>query len=328
MVLTGVNIGLYRDGTRAAGRRDPRRRRGAPASSACGCRRSRSTTSTRRRWSPRWPRRPPRCRTCTCRCSRATTACCAPCAGAPPPRRYAERIAAARRGDRRPERHRRRDRRLPRRGRRRRSPAPSTWCASTGLTRVHAFPYSPRPGTRTGARRPGAAGRSSASAPHGCARVADAPGPSAGGRRASASTRRACWSSASDGTAWRAATLATTRRGGCGRRARCRVRSCRPSPSRRTTRDSWRGAWREPHRAGRADRLAARKARDADRVTALGGLLAALQEAAVQARGDAVRAGRDRPAAARAQAPRRGAPPASARAAARTTPARRRPRRR
>jgi uncharacterized protein YqeY len=36
----------------------------------------------------------------------------------------------------------------------------------------------------------------------------------------------------------------------------------------------------------RADRLEARKARDADRVTALGGLLAALQEAAVQARGD------------------------------------------
>ncbi|MDX6376558.1 MAG: uncharacterized protein QOE98_861 [Gaiellaceae bacterium] len=36
----------------------------------------------------------------------------------------------------------------------------------------------------------------------------------------------------------------------------------------------------------RADRLQARKARDGDRVTALGGLLAALQEAAVQARGD------------------------------------------
>jgi uncharacterized protein len=35
----------------------------------------------------------------------------------------------------------------------------------------------------------------------------------------------------------------------------------------------------------RADRLEARKARDADRVTALGGLLAALQEAEVQARG-------------------------------------------
>jgi uncharacterized protein YqeY len=35
----------------------------------------------------------------------------------------------------------------------------------------------------------------------------------------------------------------------------------------------------------RADRLAARKARDGDRVTALGGLLAALQEAEVQARG-------------------------------------------
>lgn len=35
----------------------------------------------------------------------------------------------------------------------------------------------------------------------------------------------------------------------------------------------------------RDDRLAARKARDADRVTALGGLLAALQEAEVQARG-------------------------------------------
>jgi uncharacterized protein YqeY len=33
----------------------------------------------------------------------------------------------------------------------------------------------------------------------------------------------------------------------------------------------------------REDRLAARKARDTDRVTALGGLLAALQEAAVQA---------------------------------------------
>ncbi len=36
----------------------------------------------------------------------------------------------------------------------------------------------------------------------------------------------------------------------------------------------------------REDRLAARKARDTDRVTALGGLLAALQEAAVQARGE------------------------------------------
>jgi uncharacterized protein YqeY len=35
----------------------------------------------------------------------------------------------------------------------------------------------------------------------------------------------------------------------------------------------------------REDRLAARKARDTDRVTALGGLLAALQEAEVQARG-------------------------------------------
>ncbi len=35
----------------------------------------------------------------------------------------------------------------------------------------------------------------------------------------------------------------------------------------------------------RADRLAARRARDGDRVTALGGLLAALQEAEVQARG-------------------------------------------
>lgn len=36
----------------------------------------------------------------------------------------------------------------------------------------------------------------------------------------------------------------------------------------------------------REDRLAARKARDTDRVTALGGLLAALQEAGVQARGE------------------------------------------
>lgn len=35
----------------------------------------------------------------------------------------------------------------------------------------------------------------------------------------------------------------------------------------------------------REDRLAARRARDTDRVTALGGLLAALQEAEVQARG-------------------------------------------
>ena len=36
----------------------------------------------------------------------------------------------------------------------------------------------------------------------------------------------------------------------------------------------------------REDRLAARKARDTDRVTALGGLLAALQEAAVAAKGE------------------------------------------
>lgn len=36
----------------------------------------------------------------------------------------------------------------------------------------------------------------------------------------------------------------------------------------------------------REDRLAARKARDTDRVTALGGLLAALQEAAVSGRGE------------------------------------------
>ena len=43
----------------------------------------------------------------------------------------------------------------------------------------------------------------------------------------------------------------------------------------------------------RADRLVARKARDADLVTALGGLLAALEEAAKGGR-DAVRAGRDR----------------------------------
>ena len=41
----------------------------------------------------------------------------------------------------------------------------------------------------------------------------------------------------------------------------------------------------EPHRAGAGRSTGARKARDADRVTALGGLLAALQEAEVQARG-------------------------------------------
>ena len=64
----------------AAGRPAGRGRRSRRASSACGCRRSRSTTSPTHCWrrSPTraWPR------TCTSRCSRATTGCCGRCGAA------------------------------------------------------------------------------------------------------------------------------------------------------------------------------------------------------------------------------------------------------
>ena len=84
IVLTGVNIGLYRDGTHRLA--DVIRAVGAIA----GVERLRLSSIEvdhldAPSW-PRWRRRRRRCRTCTCRCSPATTACCGRCAGAPRPR--------------------------------------------------------------------------------------------------------------------------------------------------------------------------------------------------------------------------------------------------
>ena len=95
----------------------------------------------------RWPTSPRCARTCMCRCSPATTTCCAAMG-----RHYtAARVPRARgRGARRVPRRQhdhRRDRRLSR---------PRTSAAfertleavdAAGITRVHVFPYSPRPGT-------------------------------------------------------------------------------------------------------------------------------------------------------------------------------------
>ena len=93
----------------------------------------------------------------------------------------------------------------------------------TGLTRVHAFPYSPRPGTRTGDDDPVPPQvkreRGERAARRWPTRRA------APGARAASGRPTGCWWSAWGGAVWRAATLGTTPRGACRRRARCRVRS-------------------------------------------------------------------------------------------------------
>ena len=87
IVLTGVNLGCFRD--RAAGHTlplaDPRGGRDRRASSGCGSPRSRSTMSTTSS-SRRCARRRSSARTCTCRSSPATTACSARWPAATPSR--------------------------------------------------------------------------------------------------------------------------------------------------------------------------------------------------------------------------------------------------
>jgi tRNA A37 methylthiotransferase MiaB len=86
VVLTGINLGCFRD--REAGFDLPRlvREAGFRGSRGCGSPLSRSTTSTRRS-SPRCARRRRSRATSTSRCSRETTAYCARCAAATRPRR-------------------------------------------------------------------------------------------------------------------------------------------------------------------------------------------------------------------------------------------------
>ena len=81
LVVTGVNLGLYRDAE--AGARLPTcsaRSRSSMASPACGFRRSRSTTSAH--GCARRSRTRGSVPTCTSRCSPVTTACCGRCGAA------------------------------------------------------------------------------------------------------------------------------------------------------------------------------------------------------------------------------------------------------
>ena len=128
-----------------AGRADDGGWRACRASSGSGSRASRSSTS-RTRCSRRWPPSPRCARTCTSRCSRATTTCCAPWAATTAPTSTSTTFAAS----------------APR--------APDVNVTTdvivgfptedeaafertldavdaAQITRVHVFPYSPRPGT-------------------------------------------------------------------------------------------------------------------------------------------------------------------------------------
>ena len=117
----------------------------------------------------------------------------------------------------------------------------------TGLTRVHAFPYSPRPGTRTGD---------------------EDPVPAEAKRERGEEVRRVA---GEQGRAWRAGRVGSTdavlveRVGSDGRASGYardytpwRLRApgvvpgtvVGPSQSRQMTRESWRGALGEPHRPG------------------------------------------------------------------------------
>ena len=179
IVLTGINLGCFRD--RDAGYDLPRLVREVGATPGLDRLRLSSIEInhvSRRRSSRRCARRRPSRSTSTCRSSRATTASCARCAAATRPPTYLRRLeplagefnltsdvivgfpaedeAAFERTLATVER--------------------------AGLTKVHVFPYSPRPGTVTARRRPGPAAGRRRSAARACARSRTSSSAAAGAR--------------------------------------------------------------------------------------------------------------------------------------------------
>ena len=151
IVLTGVNLGCFRD--REAGYTLPRLVREAGA--VPGLERLRLSSIEvnhvdARARRGRCARRRRSRGTCTCRCSPATTASCARWAAATRSTRTSRRLEPL--AGRQPDD--RRDRRVPGRGRAGVRAHARDGRSALGLTKVHVFPYSPRPGTRTAADDP------------------------------------------------------------------------------------------------------------------------------------------------------------------------------